>query len=152
MNPVDIHLALNHVPVLLVPVGLALLAWGWWRGSSDLFRAGLVLVVLSALASVPVYYSGGFAEEIVEEVPGVSHRAVHAHEEAAEWAFILLLASGAVALLAVFLDRGARRRRWPAALVLVAGLLTVAATWRTARLGGLVRHPEINAAAPAAEH
>ena len=90
MNPVDIHLALNHVPVIGVPIALVLLGWGLWRRSPDLTRAGLALLVATALVAVPVYLTGEPAEEVVEGIAGISHRAVHDHEDAA----VLRLAHG----------------------------------------------------------
>jgi len=72
MNLAHLHLVLNHLPVLGTGFGLALLIFGLWRRSDELKKTALGVLVLVALAAVPVYLTGEPAEELVQAVPGVS--------------------------------------------------------------------------------
>ncbi|HEX9782951.1 MAG TPA: hypothetical protein VGA56_09525, partial [Opitutaceae bacterium] len=98
MNVAHLHLILNHVPVLGTAFGLGLLTFALWRKSEEVKKAALGLFVISALLAIPVYFTGEPAEEIVEELPDVSHANIEEHEEAAEVAFIGVLMLGVAAL------------------------------------------------------
>lgn len=144
MNWPHIHLMLNHVPVLGTVFGLALLAWGLLRRNSALERAALVTFVLLALAAIPVYLTGGAAEESVEHVAGMTEGAMEAHEEAALLALIGIELLGVVALGALLLAR----TRFAALLtrsVLAVALTTTGLMAWTANLGGRIRHSELQA-------
>jgi len=151
MTAAQIHLALNHLPVLLLPVGLLLLAVGLGRRSLDLKRAGLAFLVAASLAGIPVYLTGEGAEEIIEGRVGVNDADIHEHEEAAEWGFIAVLVTGALAALAFFLTRGNDRFRLAPVLVLLVGLVASVILFRVAHLGGLIRHPELMSGPPVSE-
>lgn len=129
--------------MLLVPVGLLLLAIGLGRRSLDLKRAGLALLVAASLASIPVYLTGEGADEIVEDRVGVNGRDIKEHEEAAEWGFIAVLVTGALAAGALVLTRVKDRFRLAPILVLLVGLVASVILFRVAHLGGLIRHPEL---------
>ena len=63
MNWVHLHLALNHVPVLgTFFVGL-LLGAGLIRNSEELKRCSLIGFVALALVSIPIKFTGDFANE-----------------------------------------------------------------------------------------
>src|SRR5690606_29894091 len=98
MSPVHFHLLLNHVPVIGTLVAIALLAWALLRRHPELTRASLGMFVVFALAGIVVYLTGEPAEHLVEHLPGVSHDAVEAHEEAAVLATALLGGLGTLAL------------------------------------------------------
>ena len=149
MNPVHIHLLLNHVPVIGTLVAIALLAWALLRRKPELTRASLAMFVVFALAGIVVYFTGEPAEHLVEDLPGVSHDAIEAHEEAALLATALLGGLGALALGGLVAFRRALSvPRGFAVLALGLSLLSATAMGWTANLGGKIRHTEI--AAPAA--
>jgi hypothetical protein len=151
MSAIELHLLLNHVPPVGALVGLLLLAAGLGDGRGGLDRAGLGVLFLASLASLPVFLSGGPAEKAGEAILGASRPFIEAHEDAARAALAgcLALAGLSLAGLVRFRARAIPRRFGLAALalaLLAAGLLL----W-TARLGGEIRHSEIRGAtAPAA--
>jgi uncharacterized membrane protein len=153
MNPAQLHLALNHVPILILPTALVLLLFGYLRRSRELTTAALILTVLASLAVLPVYFSGEGAEELVEHRPGVVHDTIEEHEAAGKFALISILATGALAALALVVGRGeaAGRGRRLLLTVLLVGAWATSVALRTGHLGGLIRHPEIvtGSAAPA---
>lgn len=143
MNGVHLHLLLNHAPVFGVFFALVLLAIGRLRRSDDLTRAGLLTLVISGLAAGAAMLTGEPAEHAVEHLAGVSKRAIHAHEEAAELAAVVTYGAAAAALAALVLRRWAPAARHLTTLALVAALAAFGLMARTANLGGQIRHPEI---------
>lgn len=151
MNPVHLHLMLNHVPLFGSIVSLLLLLLAVWRKSDELKRVAFGMLVVSALFVLPVYFTGEPAEEVVEGLPGVAEPAIEAHESAGKAAFISMLATGAVALISFVLFRARRLiPHWFTALVLVMALATGLLMARASNLGGQVRHTEISGGATAA--
>ena len=144
MSAAEVHLTLNHLPVLLSTVGAGLLGAGLYLRSSDLKNAGFFFMILGGLVAIPVYLSGQPAEVLLKNYPGVSRAAIHEHENAAWYSFIALEISAAGALVAFIL---LFRKKAVSKLVCVVLLLLVAvacgALVRTAHLGGLIRHEEI---------
>ncbi len=77
-------------------------------------------------------------------MPGVSHRIIHDHEEAAESAFVLSLISGAVALGFIVVNR------WKPGLnmlfkvcVILACSASLLLLINASHKGGMIRHPEL---------
>lgn len=135
---------LNHGPVVGVIVAFVLLIAGMvWR-SQPIVRAALIGLAVVGLLAAVVARTGEAAEEQVEDLPGISETHVEAHEEAAEKAALGLEILGAAALLGLFAFRSRRTPPvWFALLLLLASAAAIAATVRTADLGGRIRHPEI---------
>jgi hypothetical protein len=146
MSLTHVHLVLNHVPVLLTLVGLALLAWAAVRRSGEVRAVSLALFVVAAMAAAGVYLTGEPAEKAVKRLPGVNVAAIERHEDAAGVALGAVLALGAVSLVALVLGATRAGQRLGRGLVVVPLLLSVVTgglmVW-TASLGGKVRHTEI---------
>lgn len=143
MNAAHIHLLLNHVPVLGSVFGLFVLGYGYARGSRDVMKAGLWLLVIVGVTGGIVYLTGEPAEELVEDLAGVSEAVMERHEAAALWATIGAGLVGLVAFVGLVRWRTAELPRRYAATVLALTLgLTGLMGW-TANLGGQVRHAEI---------
>jgi hypothetical protein len=142
MNPAAIHLALNNFPPILDFAALVILAIGLFHRNVAVTRAALLLFVLAGLLGVPVFLTGKKAAPVVKDLEGVNAAAIHPHEEAAEWAFGLLIAQGAIALAALVLFRNRELARWALALMVLVAAMTTLAVFRTAYLGGHIHHPE----------
>jgi hypothetical protein len=144
MSPVHIHLLLNHVPILSVLFGTAVLLYGLLCQRADGVRIGLGTLVIAALVAVPVYLTGDGAEETVEDLSGVSEALIEEHEEAAEAGLIGAGVLGAMAALSLFAGRRQPRRvgplRWAVA---VGGLAAFGWLAYVGSLGGQIRHTEI---------
>ena len=148
-SPAHLHLVLNHIPVLGTMIFAPLvLLWGLLRRSRDVTQIGLLLTVLLALATVPVYLTGEPAEEQVEHQPWFDERRVEEHEGRAEAALIAVLVTGTAALVGLWLARGDRPYRRGVSLAVLVGLVVSAALFALAALdGGQIRHDEIRPAA-----
>lgn len=152
MNPVHLHLMLNHVPVIGTALTLALLALALWKKSEELKHAALLFLVGVALVSVPAYLTGESAEESLMDVAGVEETFIAPHEDAAQWAFGGQIALGVVALAGLVVFRGGKYMPGKFTGAVFAMALAVSGLMaRTAYLGGQIRHPEIRTGpAPAA--
>jgi hypothetical protein len=106
LSPAHLHLVLNHIPVLgtLLFAPLVLL-WGLARGSRDVTQVGILLAVILAVTAVPIYLTGEPAEEQLEGQSWFDETRVEAHEERAEAGLIVVLLTGAAALVALWLGR-----------------------------------------------
>jgi hypothetical protein len=146
MNGAYVHLVINHIPIVTVPVCFLLLLSGAVQKSRDVVQAGFVGLVLSALIAVPVWYSGGPAAGVLHNTPGVTiaQGAIHEHAEAAEFGVVEGVILGVLGLVGWWLGR--RPQGAPKGFVIfmiVASLFVSTVMARVAHLGGLIRHPEI---------
>ena len=143
MNAAHLHVILNHIPVIGVPIGFALLIYGLLRKSTEVVRAALLVLIGMGIVAIPTFLSGQAAEDIVEHLPGVSHDVIENHEGAATIAFAVTLALGTVALAALLWSFRSGAVGVPLVIFLllfsggVSGWLA-----RTANLGGQIRHTE----------
>ena len=80
MTGAHFHLAFNHVPVVLVPVAVIMLAYAMAIRSAALTKGALVLLIVSTLFGAGAFLSGEPAEQAVEQIAGVSTEAIEAHE------------------------------------------------------------------------
>lgn len=154
MNGAQLHLMLNHLPVMGALFSLLLLGWGLIRRRAEIQKVALVAVLLVGLSSIPVYLTGEPAEHIVEDFTGVDEAALEEHESMGK--FALWCGVGLAVIAAVALGAGMRSPHWLTAGVVVVWLangLVFGVMGYTAHLGGLIRHPEIRggAAPPATE-
>jgi uncharacterized protein YacL len=149
MSAAHFHLALNHIPLLGILFGAALLAYGVWRDEESVQKASLGLLAIAGLTTIAVYLTGEPAEDMVEGLAGVSHDALEAHEALGTYALVAGLLTAFSALLALVL-RVARERlvRWTVLLTLALALASIGLIGYTANLGGKISHPELRADAP----
>ena len=146
MSYAHLHLIVNHLPVLGVPFGAALLGLGLFRGQVALQRAGLSVLVLAGLAAGIAYLTGEPAEHALEAMGPLGARPetlIEAHEEAALAAAIVTGLGALVAGMGLWrLHRGSGGRGWMTGALTVALVATLTLGW-VATLGGRISHPEI---------
>ena len=150
MNWAHLHLALNHVPVIGLPLAILLLAWALVQRSVEIMKAAFGMIVLLAVVTVIVQLTGDPAEELVEGLPGVVDSMLEAHEEAALLGTIGVVVVGVIALFGLWrLQTGRMLPRWYSSAVLVAGITVAGMMVWIANLGGQIRHSEIRPGASA---
>ena len=144
MNWAHVHLIINHIPVIGIGLLILLFIVAMVRKNKGLITVALAFIILISLATIPVYLTGEPAEEVVEDMPGISEELIKEHEEQAEIAFILVEVAGGLALITLiarrYSDNLGQRLVILTLLVLMSsgGLIG----W-TANLGGKIRHEEI---------
>jgi uncharacterized membrane protein len=151
MTWAHIHLAVNHFPVLLVPVAIAMLGAAWAKNSAELRKAALTWLVVAAVAGGGAYLTGGPAEEVIADLPGISKPAIEEHQEAALLAAVTTGVAGLLAFGSLVTGREPLSSpAWMLATTFVVALLAAALMARTANLGGQISHPEIRGPAATA--
>ena len=147
MTLVHLHLLLNHIPVVGALFALLLFALALTRRETVSVKFALGFTTAMAAIAVVVYFTGGAAEEAVENLAGVTERAIDRHEEAAELTTIVFGILGGLSLVALLALRSKQPPRWITLAGLVGTLAVSALMGWTANLGGQIRHTEIQGAA-----
>jgi uncharacterized membrane protein len=141
MNGAQIHLALNHFPVVLTYTALVILVIGMWRSNDTIVKTAYYLFLAAGLTGIIAYFSGDAAEKIVDNITGIDKDIIEEHEDSGKYAFISCAITSLLALLGLlYYNRAARIFR---ILVLIFAMVTTAILARTAHLGAEIRHPEI---------
>jgi formate hydrogenlyase subunit 3/multisubunit Na+/H+ antiporter MnhD subunit len=145
MFPIQVHLAMVHVPVLAMLFATALLFFSGFRDRMDWKRMAFTVYILGGIGGVIAFLSGHGSEDIAHNVLSLSHERIHEHEEAGNFALAFCMATGLISFVLLFLEAklGNRNRRLLTRALLMIGLLGSVALARTAHLGGQIRHPEI---------
>jgi uncharacterized membrane protein len=142
MNAAQIHLAINHLPVVLSVTGLAITLWGLLAKKPEIKKVGLVLMIATAVFAVAAFLSGDPAEDFLEMLPNFSESIVEAHEERGEVAFFVSLMAGAAALASLLIKQK-KLQRYALAATMLFGVAASVLFLSAAHLGGLIRHEEI---------
>lgn len=142
MNAAQVHLALTHMPVILTITGLTILLISLFIKKQAVTNTGLIVLVAAGVFAIPVFFSGEGAEEIVEELTGVTGSMIEEHEDIAKFSLFAVSATAVLALLAMII--GNKKIFRPISyLVVVFALVTSGVMAYTAHLGGQIRHTEI---------
>lgn len=158
-----LHVVINHLPIMGVPIGLGLLLLALWQRDAAVARAALLVLIGMGLVTIAVYLTGKGGEDFIEHLPGRSHEAIEAHEDMATNAlgYVLIMAVAAVfAWLRLGGLSALGRRPAPAAppfqstmlwiMVLAAAIVSVVLGY-TGKLGGRIAHTEFVVPAAAGE-
>lgn len=142
MNFAHLHLVVNHISVVGIPLVLLFLSYGVIKNSLLLQNFSLAMLTFVSLCVLPAYFSGESAEEVVEHLPGVAESSINPHEEAAELSLILCLMTSAASVVALWFHKkvGMAQNQYRSHLSSSSclGILIY-----TANLGGKIRHSEL---------
>jgi uncharacterized membrane protein len=144
MNSAHFHLVVNHLPIIFPIAGLIVLAIGIGFKVEMVKRTAYFLFIIGAVSAAMAMNSGEGAEEIVEELSGVSHELIHEHEEKAESMAILSYLIGLFSLVALWASwKGRPLSKILSFVVLALSLVTIFLGKQTGTSGGEIRHTEI---------
>lgn len=144
MNPAHVHLLLNHIPVIGIPLATFLLFYGIVRRNEEIKKTANIAFVLLAVMAVPSYLSGEPAEDVIENFADVSEIYIGQHENAASLAMVGTGILGGLAVIGLFVFRAPKNLpRLGLGMVLFIALMTTVLMARTAYLGGQIRHTEL---------
>jgi hypothetical protein len=147
MDPVWLHLLVNHIPIIGTAFGLVAVLGGVLLRNVVVKRTGLVLYIVAGLSVFPANFTGKPAEEKVEKVAGISEKQIHEHEEAAETMMTLTSLALVLALVHLF-----GRPAQPGFQNTILVAFVAMAVWAcvqgviTGHEGGLIRRPELGGA------
>ncbi|HET9056905.1 MAG TPA: hypothetical protein VFN30_08675 [Chitinophagaceae bacterium] len=143
MNPAQIHLALNHVPILLSITGATILLVGSLKNNDTIKLTAVYVLLCAAIFAVPVFLTGEGTEEIVEKIQGISQSDIEKHESSAKISLILIIATGIVALASAILKRKKASFKIAVTTSLILALASFGSFLQTAHSGGIIRHTEL---------
>jgi uncharacterized membrane protein len=152
MNAAHFHLMVNHLPIIFPIVGIIVLIIGLVIKSDAVKRTAYLIFIIGALASIVAMKSGEEAEDVVENISGVTENYIESHEESAEVFSILTYILGGLSLLGLwtnFKKKSITNVTGIAVLVFSFGVVYFGL--ETGTTGGEIRHTEIraNSQAPA---
>lgn len=144
MNDAHFHLVVNHLPIVGTLVGFLVLLAGYIIKNRQVKNTALGIFVFSALTSIAAFYTGEGAEEIVENIPGISETLLHNHEEYAELFFTTILILGGASLVSLFLEyKKSQFAKYGFAVVLLLSITSIVISKYVGTSGGEIRHTEI---------
>lgn len=144
MNEAHLHLLFNHLPIIIPIVGLLVLFVNMIIRSEIVQRVGYLILILGAIATVPAFFTGEGAEEIVENMEGITHDIIHEHEEVAETFAILSYILGGLSLIGLWANL--KRKSfflWLGYGIFAFGIVVLLFAQQTGTTGGEIRHSEI---------
>lgn len=101
---------------------------------------------MGALLTIPAFFTGEGAEEVVEQLEGVDDSFIEPHEEAAEIFAILSYVLGAISLFGLWANY--KQRSFAGVLSVFVTLFAIIVLFfaqQTGTTGGEIRHSEIRA-------
>lgn len=145
MNGEQLHLLLNHLPIVGSFFGFALVLLSVVRrADAGALHAATLVLGLSAVGAAGAYFTGEDAEEVIEHRPSFNHDAVEEHEEGAPYALGALVATAITSAGLSLLTVKGRPRPTAATVVWVLlSLLSVAILTRVGFTGRAVGHPDL---------
>lgn len=146
MNAAHLHALLNHIPIvgsgfLFLLIILNIISRGLVPK-----KLLLILCIITAVLTLPAYFTGEEAEHMVEHYPNVSEHYLEEHEESSIYPTIAMQILGVVAIfgLALLKTKGTLPKWYNPLLngLIILGLILCI---RTGFLGGQIMHSEFRA-------
>lgn len=150
MNPAYLHLLINHIPVILAPLGflVAILALITRRRAVWLYA--LATLTLAGISAYPVMATGDAAGDFLKDhVANVDRKAIESHEESGDTEMWVLIVAGVIAAYGWWRlwRRGAEPLpMWLAALVIISAGFSAVGVTITSLKGGDIIHKEAHMA------
>ena len=105
MNGAHWHLVVNHLPIIFPVVGAIVMITGLISKSEAVKRTAFMIFIIGALAVIAAMTTGEGAEEVVENINGVSENYIENHEETAETFAFLSYILGGISLFGLWVDK-----------------------------------------------
>lgn len=144
MNTAHWHLALNHLPIIGLVIGLLVLITGFFLKNNTIKQTALGIFVFAAITAIPTFLTGEGAEELVENMPGVSETIIESHASLGEVFLIAILILGLFSLVNLVLSILKSKTAFAMYIVvLIASIGVSVLAKQVGTSGGEIRHTEI---------
>ncbi len=144
MNDAHLHLVVNHFPIIGPILALGVLVAGMILKNNSVKSTAYGLFIVSAIFAAISAGTGDGAEEAVKNLPGVTRKIIHIHEEMADKLAIILYLLGVISIGGIYLSLKnhpkAKLVSYAALVVAVVGIYFAKEVGTT---GGEIRHTEI---------
>lgn len=143
MNAAHLHLVLNQIPVIALPVILIFLLYFHRTQNQAAEKFTLKVLIFFSLLVIPTFLTGEPAKNMIEDFPTINDKVLEPHEEAAQIALLLSAVTFVLAAVYLFIFDNVKLKK-PIFVVLSVFLGAVVLTlFYTANLGAKIRHTEI---------
>lgn len=144
MSLAHLHILLNHFPVFATFFGAVLMVVGVLKKNRTLTTTALITFIISALVTIPVFFSGPGAEESLKNEPTVTENVIEKHETAAGAALICVEILGIFSFVQFVAEKKKHRSAMHLQYVIIfLAMVAFVLMAITASLGGQIRHTEI---------
>ena len=144
MNDAHLHLTFNHLPLIAPIIALLVMIGGIIFKSDVIKRTAYAIFIFGAIMTIPAFVSGEGAEEIAEELPGVTHHIIHEHEEVAETFALLSYLLGALSLIGIWSNwKGKSLSKVSTYVTVLLSIVVIFLGKQVGTSGGEIRHTEI---------
>ncbi len=144
MNDAHFHLVVNHLPIVGTLIGFLVLSVGLIMKKPEVKNTALGIFIFSALTTIAAFLTGEGAEEIVENLPGISETLIHQHEEYAELFYTIMLILGGLSLITLFLQyKKLPFYKYGFVLILLLSMVSIGVAKYVGTSGGEITHIEI---------
>ena len=146
MNAAHFHLVVNHLPIIFPMVGALAMIVGLISKSEAVKRTAYLIFSIGALTSIAAMISGEGAEEVVENIGGISENYIETHEDAAKIFSLLTYLLGGLSLVALWASFKQKASSASIGVATLAfALVVIFFGAKTGTTGGEIRHTEIRA-------
>lgn len=146
MNDAHLHMVVNHFPIIGTILGLGILIGGLIFKNNSIKNTAYCLFIVAAIFSFASMNTGEGAEEMAENLPDVTHKIIHEHEEAAEKLAVVLYLLGAISIVGLYMNaKKNAKANIVSFLALTVAAVSVFLAQQTGTTGGEIRHTEIRA-------
>lgn len=144
MNGAHLHLIVNHLPIVGVIIGTLVMAVGMMLKKEQVKQTALGINLFSAITSLIAFFTGEEAEELVENIKGISETFIHVHEEYAESFLILSVVLGFVSLVTLYFSiKSKKYAKYGFIIAFCISLVLIFIGKQVGTSGGEIRHTEI---------
>jgi hypothetical protein len=147
MIPVEVHLSLNHVPIVGLALDLVFFVSGLTRSATAAVLAGLRVFVAMGIVVLPVVGSGLMSTTALANAMWLDATAVSRHQLAGIMTLVVLVTLAALSSAMLWVSRKTSTMpRWGRTTILVLALVGFGSCLWTAYVGGRLRHSELRPA------
>lgn len=144
MNDAQLHMVVNHFPIIGTIFGLGILIAGLLLKNKAITNVAYSLFIVAAIFAFFSMSTGEGAEEMVEDMPSVGKKIIHLHEELAEKLALVLYLLGALSIVGMYLNiKNHSKAKLVCFLILIIAAVSVFLAQQVGTSGGEIRHTEI---------
>ncbi|WP_053992273.1 hypothetical protein [Mangrovimonas sp. TPBH4] len=144
MNSAQLHLALTHLPLVGIFLGILVLIAGMILEQNTVKLTAYAIFIFSALISIFAFYSGEGAKIVLDNVSNISETLIHKHAEYAEVFFAASLLLGALSLIGFIVNvKFSQYDKIITVCVLLLALINASLAIYVGSSGHAIRHSEI---------
>lgn len=147
MNGAHWHLVVNHLPIIFPIAGVLIMLTGIISKSEAVKRTAYMIFIIGAISAIMAMSTGEGAEEVVENINGVTENFIETHEEKAELFALLSYILGGISLIGLWTSF---KQKTIASIIsgftIIFAFVVLFFGKETGTTGGEIRHTEIRSA------